>query len=724
MTIFKHKTLRNQLVSVTLLIVLVPLLLMGLYFFRSKWVSSRMTAETQLQNQTQILAMKLAYHLVERWEDRLAVEGWQGTTKNLLKPAPEIAQILRFSPPQWQVVFPPKNSGNPLISPGFLNTFARALNQNPPPRMTCSAVFPTRTNRTGYFLFAKRERQGNGFLAAVISMPAVLDSLRSEISLQNPRFALGVLDANGHYFIVSGPRVPVSLVQKIAAVAQAPQKRTQKSFEASPGEWGKNWFLITRQIKGLPLWIVGGIPKVQIYAPAYRAQYGFVLLLLFGVAMAILGAYFFAKKITAPLQHFARSATEIARGDFTQSIQIHSDDEIGRLAKIFNYMVVELRRLNEMNLNEIITERAKTRAILRNIADGVIVTDPHGKIIMLNSAVEEWFKIKESQIKGLFLGQAIPVEPLEDLVREIRFNPEEKTVTREFSVKWDGGRKEIYFQARASLVYDHDGHEIAAVTILRDITKEKEIDRMKTELVSLVAHELRSPLTSISGFAELLQDPDLSKDDIAEYSKIIKQESDRLSDLVNKFLDLSRIEAGRVDFHPQPLQLNELIEGILYVASSNAQTKNIKLDVHLPENMAPVKVDAKLFSEVILNLLSNAVKYSPPETKVTLDLREEPNRVVLEVRDQGIGIPKKYLARIFDKFYRVKDERAQEERGTGLGLSLVREIVEMHKGHIEVESTVGVGSVFRVILPRQPLPDSGEGNEEKADAANASVIET
>jgi signal transduction histidine kinase len=273
-------------------------------------------------------------------------------------------------------------------------------------------------------------------------------------------------------------------------------------------------------------------------------------------------------------------------------------------------------------------------------------------------------------------------------------------------------------------VYDHDGHEIAAVTILRDITKEKEIDRMKTELVSLVAHELRSPLTSISGFAELLQDPDLSKDDIAEYSKIIKQESDRLSDLVNKFLDLSRIEAGRVDFHPQPLQLNELIEGILYVASSNAQTKNIKLDVHLPENMAPVKVDAKLFSEVILNLLSNAVKYSPPETKVTLDLREEPNRVVLEVRDQGIGIPKKYLARIFDKFYRVKDERAQEERGTGLGLSLVREIVEMHKGHIEVESTVGVGSVFRVILPRQPLPDSGEGNEEKADTANASVIET
>jgi signal transduction histidine kinase len=148
------------------------------------------------------------------------------------------------------------------------------------------------------------------------------------------------------------------------------------------------------------------------------------------------------------------------------------------------------------------------------------------------------------------------------------------------------------------------------------------------------------------------------------------------------------------------------------------------LDIHLSPDMGPVKVDAKLFSEVILNLLSNAIKYSPPETKVTLDLREEGNRVILEVRDQGIGIPKKHLARIFDKFYRVKDERAQEERGTGLGLSLVREIVEMHRGHIEVESTVGVGSVFRVILPRQSNSSAKEEREEKADAAGASVIDT
>jgi len=134
-------------------------------------------------------------------------------------------------------------------------------------------------------------------------------------------------------------------------------------------------------------------------------------------------------------------------------------------------------------------------------------------------------------------------------------------------------------------------------------------------------------------------------------------------------------------------------------------------------------VDAKLFSEVILNLLSNAIKYSPSGTKVTLELREEGTRVVLEVRDQGYGIPKNHLSRIFDKFYRVKDERAQEERGTGLGLSLVREIVEMHKGHIEVESTVGVGSVFRVILPRQSVADTEERREEKTDAASASVVE-
>ncbi len=724
MSIFKHKNLRNQLVSVTLLIVLVPLLLMGLYFFRSKWVASRLSGETGLQRQTQILEMELNFHLVEKWEDQLTFWASGRSPAHSLRPAAEISQILQFSGKEWQLLYSKRDTVRPLIAEGFLKTFTRFLAENPTQKIACSPVFPTRGNRIGYFLFAKKIAPKPRFVAAVVSMPAVLDSLRPVVSVPWQQFGMGVLDANGHYFAVAGKKPPASLIQKIGAVARAPQARPTKFFEASPGKRGKNWLIVSRQIQNLPLWIVGCVPKMEIYAPAYRAQYGFIILLLFGIAMAVLGAYFFAQKITVPLQHFARSATEIARGDFTQSIQIKSNDEIGRLAKIFNYMVMELRRLHEMNLNEIITERAKTRAILRNIADGVIVTDPHGKIMMLNSAVEEWFQIKEAQIQGTFLGKAIPVEPLEDLVREIRFNPEEKTVTREFSVKLSGSRKETYFQARASLVYDHDGHEIAAVTILRDITKEKEIDRMKTELVSLVAHELRSPLTSISGFAELLQDTELSQDEIAEYSKIIKQESDRLSELVNKFLDLSRIEAGRMDFHPQLVQLPELIEGILYIASSHAQTKNIALDVHLPESMEEVKIDPKLFSEVILNLLSNAVKYSPPDTKVTLDLREEANRVVLEVRDQGFGIPQKHLGRIFDKFYRIKDERAQEERGTGLGLSLVREIVEMHKGHIEVESTVGVGSVFRVILPRQVRRSSGQEDEERADAASATVLET
>ncbi len=723
MSLFKHKSLRNQLVSVTLLIVLVPLILMGLYFFRSRWVSSRTTAEAQLHSQTRLLQMKLAFHLVERWEDYL--QFWDAGLSAGHRPyrVPEIAQVLQLTPSGWQVVYSPGQADHPLIATGFLNTFARFLKKQPAPEMACSAVYPTRNNRVGYFLFARKMDGNRGYWAAVVSMPAVLLNLRQEVVTSQSPFFLGLLDANGHYFPISSGKIAPALAAKIAAVTRAPQGRSVKLFEASIEKPGKNWLIVTRQIKQLPLWVVGAVPKIDVFAPAYRAQYGFFILLLFGIAMAFLGAYFFAKKITAPLQHFARSATEIARGDFTQSIQIHSDDEIGRLAKIFNYMVVELRRLNEMNLNEIISERAKTRAILRNIADGVIVTDKHGKIVMLNSAVEDWFKIKEAQVVDTFLGQAIPVEALEDLVREIRFNPEEKTVTREFSVRLEGGRKETYFQARASLVYDHEGHEIAAVTILRDITREKEIDRMKTELVSLVAHELRSPLTSISGFAELLQDAELGRDEILEYSKIIKQESDRLSDLVNKFLDLSRIEAGRVDFHPVLLQLPELIEGILYIASSQAQTKEIKLDVHLPRHMAPVKVDAKLFSEVILNLLSNAIKYSPSGTKVTLELREEGTRVVLEVRDQGYGIPKNHLSRIFDKFYRVKDERAQEERGTGLGLSLVREIVEMHKGHIEVESTVGVGSVFRVILPHQSVADTEERREEKTDAASASVVE-
>ncbi|NOY76503.1 MAG: cell wall metabolism sensor histidine kinase WalK [Calditrichaeota bacterium] len=732
MGLFKRKQLLEQLVTITILVTLIPLLLMGIYFHYQNWIYARKQARTTLALQTQLISKTLSDRLIDQWSEKLEVFQLIPSDKLSNEWLSGFGEIWRIS--DWtgtaadggvRLIYQSPLEKAPVLSEKSLRQilahYARSA-RDPWIYFFSSAG----SNGSHYFLIIKKsfsEKTGRSFVAGILPASRVLKDLRypGTIVSKNSRFVL--VDAEGQYQTLSGTpflKDDLPVVEFALSGNNRPSGRTKTGAKAIPP--ASRWFTEVSQVDGLPLWVVGQVSKQSIFSPVWRIKLESVFFLLFGILWAIVGALYFAKRITVPLQHFAKSATEIARGDFTQKIDIQSKDEIGRLAKIFNYMMVELRRLNEMNLNQIISERAKTRAIIKNIADGVIVTDPRGKIMMINAAIEDWFQIDERQIVDQPLDRVLPNKHLEELMHEMNQDPELKSFTREFSVKLPGQRKESVFQARSSWVDDHDGHKIAAVTILRDITREKEVDRMKTELVSLVAHELRSPLTSISGFAELLLDTPLNDDSMYEYSKIIKQESDRLSDLVNKFLDLTKIEAGRIDFHPQLLRLNELIEGILYIASSHAQTKGITLDVNLPDEIHPVLADSKLMSEVVLNLLSNAIKYSPSGTKVTISVREEDTGVVIEVSDQGYGIPPKYRERIFDKFFRIKDEAAQDEKGTGLGLSLVKEIVELHRGIILVESEVGRGSTFRVVLPWPHEKDSGDGKAEKRNRMAHPVI--
>ncbi len=447
--------------------------------------------------------------------------------------------------------------------------------------------------------------------------------------------------------------------------------------------------------------VVVDVPSRIALATINVMWFNFLALILFGMLLSFLGTTYYWKKIAGPLDRFARSATEIARGDFNQKIEIDSDDEIGRLARIFNYMVIELRRLNRMNLNKIISEKNKTQTIIRNIADGVIVTNNANHIVTINSAVEKWFKIKEKEVADKPIERVLPIPELLELLAEIRETELEGTFTKEITITLPRENKQRIFQARATRISGEEDHAMGVVTVLRDITREKEIDRMKTELVSLVAHELRSPLASISGFAELLQMPDESPDAVREYATIIRDEANRLADLVNKFLDITKIEAGRMDFHPTRIPIGQVLNGMLHLASTQAQQKNIRLSVNVENEDAEIYADEKMLSEVVLNLLSNAIKYSPPDTEVSVSISENEKSVILTVSDQGYGIAPQHLPKIFDKFYRIKDDpRIQDERGTGLGLALVKEIVELHKGVIKVESEVGKGTTFTVILPK------------------------
>lgn len=444
----------------------------------------------------------------------------------------------------------------------------------------------------------------------------------------------------------------------------------------------------------------------------------FLLLVLLIIVFAALVTIAITKHISEPLKQFTRSATEIARGNFNHKVPTPSDEELGKLAKLFNFMTMELRRLNDMNLNKIINEKNKTKTIMKNIADGVIVTDPDNKVLVLNSMAESWFGLREIDIVEQPVEKLIYEQKLLTLINLIRTEGNHDDDKVEFYIKPDNKRKPIALQAKAARVIDIEGKLIGIVTIFRDVTKEKEIDRLKTELVSMVAHELRSPLTSIAGFSELLLDTGVTEQQSKEYAEIILKESNRLGNLINKFLDISRIESGKSQVHKTMVNIGEVIESILEMNMYLAERKGMQVDLNIPEQLSPVFIDRQMIGEVVLNLFSNAVKYSPNGKRIAIDVEDSEKEQIIRVIDEGYGIPEKSLNKIFDKFYRVPDnEHTQEVTGSGLGLSLVKEIVELHDGSIAVDSVLGKGSTFSFALPKkneevQKIPYSSLYEEE------------
>lgn len=442
-----------------------------------------------------------------------------------------------------------------------------------------------------------------------------------------------------------------------------------------------------------------GAPLAGGWAGGLLTQ--FIVATILSLLLAGIIGFYLSRYFTAPISQITDGATKIARGNFSHQIAVTGDDEVGRLAKLFNYMTTELRRLDAMNLSKIIAERNKTQTIIRNIADGVIVTDPDGKILLINNTIEKIFGLKLERVVSQPLADYITEPKLNHLLREAEKRKTESLPAVEISVKLQNEWKNRILQARAARVQQDDGTLVGFVTILRDVTEQKEIDRMKTELVSMVAHELRSPLTSISGFSELLLDEDITKEQTEEYASIIVKESNRLSDLINKFLDISRIESGRIQPNKNKVDIYEIVQMVVGNNSYLASRKCIEVEIHESSKDTTVFADSGMMEQVFLNLFSNAIKYSPENTRIDFVFRSTGDYVVVEVHDQGFGMSAAALGKIFDKFFRDTDnEKVRDITGTGLGLPLVKQIVELHNGRIEVESELNRGSIFTVYLPR------------------------
>jgi PAS domain S-box-containing protein len=365
----------------------------------------------------------------------------------------------------------------------------------------------------------------------------------------------------------------------------------------------------------------------------------------------------------------------------------------------------------EKEKNSLAEQKAKDEAMLSSIGDGVIAVDQDEKIILVNPQAENLLGFKKEELLNRRFIDTLQLVDEED----VAIPSAERPIQKVFDTNKKNTSRDLYYirknKTKLSVVITSapiilNGTTVGAINVFRDITKEKEIDKAKTEFVSLASHQLRTPLSAVNWYSEMLINGDVGKltQDQLKYMGEIYKGNQRMVDLVNALLDVSRIELGTFAIDPEKVNIIDLTKDIVKEIKHTADEKKILLKEDYGKNFPEILIDAKLFQIIIQNLLSNAVKYTPAKGTVTLTMSDRYPNIIIEVKDNGYGIPEAQKPQIFTKLFRADNVRAKDTEGTGLGLYIVKAIVERSGGKIWFESEENKGTTFFIELPKEGMP--------------------
>lgn len=369
---------------------------------------------------------------------------------------------------------------------------------------------------------------------------------------------------------------------------------------------------------------------------------------------------------------------------------------------------------NAQIYREFVAEKEDLEHIIESVYAGLLMVNKEGRVTQMNASARAMFGAKGTDVIGRPYYEVIDDPRVKEIIVG-SLNDNEEIATEISLARGDEGER--IYQAQTALVRNDEGQTIGVVAIFNDITEIRNVERMKTAFVSTVSHELRTPLTSIKGFiSTLLQDEEgyYDRETQREFYTIIDTECDRLTRLISDLLNVSRIEAGRaLELNLKQVNLPNLIEKVVTVQKSYTNKHTFEIDLKdLPE----ITADEDKIDQILTNLTNNAIKYSPKGGTITITGRHKDGIVTISVADQGMGIPKEHLGKVFDRFHRVDNRDTREVGGTGIGLYLVKHLVEAHGGKIWVESEVGKGSTFTFTLPVTPPAEDEQESQKTAGA--------
>jgi two-component system sensor histidine kinase VicK len=454
---------------------------------------------------------------------------------------------------------------------------------------------------------------------------------------------------------------------------------------------GTDYLIYKHEIKADNNVIIGTIYMEASLAKTYSTirsiSNHFIQITTLALLISALLVVILARTITNPVKEVTAQATAMASGDFDRSVDVYSQDEIGQLGSAFNHLAYHLREA--LTAKE--EEKGKLESVLAHMSDGVIASDLQGKVIVKNQQAEQLLQrpiqIGDSLNEVLTLQKPIPL-PLEEKRQKM------------LELYSDDPEEQVIIKAIFTPIMRQE-KPIGIVAVLENATEQERLDRQRKEFVANVSHELRTPLTTIKSYLEALDDGAMEEPELASrFLQVTRQEADRMSRLINDLLQLSKLDAQQTRMQKRPLPSAPLLQQAFDRFSMPAKQKEIQITCDLADDLPQVYIDADQIDRVLDNVISNAVKYTPDKGSIKLTAYQRPDGfLVVKVSDTGIGIPKKDLQRIFERFYRVDKARSREMGGTGLGLSIAKEIIELHGGEIWIDSIYQKGTSVSFTLP-------------------------
>ena len=422
-------------------------------------------------------------------------------------------------------------------------------------------------------------------------------------------------------------------------------------------------------------------------------QVWWVFLVAFGILLLVIVAVsiWTERTILGDLRQLRDAASDLAAGDLTRRVAEPDIRDFAELARGFNDMAEQVRQ----RLEEAMAERGKMEAVLSDVSTGVMVTDSEGRIVLLNPAAEAILGIEQSKAAG---SRVIEVFSSREMDIAVSRAAAGESVDEQLELLYP---KKETLHLKSNPVTGADGVVHATVSAIEDVTAPTRLNRIRQDFVANVSHELRTPVASVRALTESLlagawEQPEMAERFLAD----LDRETARLSQLIEDLLVLSRLESQEADLRMEQVELKGLIIECVEAKAKLAEDYGIEVEVRDRGSVIAVTGDRRLLRTALGNLLDNAIKYNRPGGKVSVEYGEDEGTVIIRVADEGMGIPREDLPRIFERFFRVDKARSRETGGTGLGLSIVKHIAELHGGGISVSSVEGEGSTFSLHLPR------------------------